>query len=91
MWVLQQVFGMEDKYLLCAPHEKAGKQLLDEVMLAGNFGKYDTRINRNNRNKLLPRIFNYIKRNIRFVTGYPKEILFEIPMRTYMYIWKHFV
>lgn len=91
MWVLQQVFGMEDKYLLCTPHEKAGKQLLDEIMLAGNFGKYDTRIDRSNRNKLLPRVFNYIKRNIRFVTGYPKEILFEIPMRTYMYIWKHFI
>ena len=91
MWVLQQVFGMDDKYLLCAPHEKAGRQLLDEIMLAGNFGKYDTRIDRSNRNKLLPRVFNYIKRNIRFVTGYPKEILFEIPMRTYMYIWKHFV
>lgn len=91
MWVLQQVFGMEDKYLLCAPHEKAGKQLLDEVMLAGNFGKHDTRIDKKNHHKLLPRVFNYIKRNIRFVTGYPKEILFEIPMRTYMYIWKHFV
>lgn len=91
MWVLQEVFGMENKYLLCAPHEKAGRQLLDEVMIAGNFGKYDTRIDRSNRNKLLPRVFNYIKRNIRFVTGYPKEILFEIPMRTYMYVWKHFV
>lgn len=91
MWVLQEVFGMEDKYLLCAPHEKAGKQLLDEVMLAGNFGKYDTRIDKKNHHKLLPRVCNYIKRNIRFVTGYPKEILFEIPMRTYMYVWKHFI
>ena len=91
MWVLQQVFGMENQYLLCAPHEKAGKQLLDEVMLAGNFGKYDTRIDKKNHHKLLPRVCNYIKRNIRFVTGYPKEILFEIPMRTYMYVWKHFI
>ena len=91
MWVLQQVFGMEDQYLLCAPHEKAGKQLIDEVMLAGNFGKYDTRIDKKNHHKLLPRVYNYIKRNIRFVTGYPKEILFEIPMRTYMYVWKHFI
>ena len=91
MWVLQSVFGMEDKYLLCRPNAKAGKQLLDEVMIAGNFGKYDNRIDRSNHHKLIPRVFNYMKRNIKFLTEYPTEILFEIPMRTYMYLWKHFV
>ena len=91
MWVMQEVFGMEDKYLLCKPHEKAGKQLLDEIMLAGNFGKCDTRIDRSNRNKIFPRMWGYIKRNAKFIANYPQEILFEIPMRTYMYIWKHFV
>ena len=91
MWVLQNVFGMEDKYLLCRPNAKAGKQLLDEVMIAGNFGKYDNRIDRSNHHKLIPRVCNYMKRNIKFLTEYPTEILFEIPMRTYMYLWKHFV
>lgn len=91
MWVMQEVFGLEEKYLLCKPHIKAGKQLLHEVMIAGNFGRYDTRIDKTNHHKLLPRVCNYVKRNVRFVTGYPKEILFEIPMRIYMYIWKHFV
>ena len=91
MWVMQEVFGMERKYLLCEPHIQAGKQLLNEVMIAGNFGRYDTRIDKSNHHKLFPRVFSYIKRNMRFVSGYPKEILFEIPMRTYMYIWKHFV
>lgn len=91
MWVLQSVFGMEDKYLLCRPNAKAGKQLLDEVMIAGNFGKYDNRIDRSNHHKLIPRVCNYMKRNIKFLTEYPTEILFEIPMRTYMYLWKHFV
>lgn len=91
MWVMKEVFGLEEKYLLCKPHEQAGQQLLNEVMIAGNFGKYDTRIDKTNHHKLIPRVCNYVKRNIRFVLGYPQEILFEIPMRTYMYIWKHFV
>ena len=91
MWVMQEVFGMEDKYLLCKPHEKAGKQLLDEIMMAGNFGKYDARIDRTNHHRLLPRVWNSIKRKFRFIMDYPQEILFDIPMRTYMYIWKHFV
>ena len=91
MWVLQEVFGLEDKYLLCTPNEKVGKQLLDEIMLAGNFGKYDARIDWKNYHKLLPRVWNSIKRKIRFIKNYPQEILFDIPMRTYMYIWKHFI
>ena len=91
MWVMKEVFDMEDKYLLCAPNKKAGKQLLDEVMVAGNFGKYDARINRSNRDKLFPRMWGYVKRNLRYIKDYPYEILFEIPTRTYMYIWKHFV
>ena len=91
MWVMKEVFGMEDKYLLCKPHEKAGKQLLVEIMLAGNFGKYDARIDRKNHHRLLPRVWSSIKRKVRFMMDYPQEILFDIPMRTYMYIWKHFV
>lgn len=91
MWVLQKVFDMDDQYLLCAPNEKSGKQLLNEIMLAGNFGKYDIRIDRSNHHKLLPRVWSSFKRKVRFIIDYPQEILFDIPMRTYMYIWKHFV
>lgn len=91
MWVLQEVFGMEDNFLLCTPNEKDGQKLLNEIMLSGNFGKYDNRFNRKNHHKLLPRVWNSVKRKVRFVIDYPQEILFDIPMRTYIYIWKYFV
>lgn len=91
MWVLQEVFGMEEEYLLCLPNEKEGKKLLNEIMLAGNFGKYDSRIDRTNHHKLLPRVWSSIKRKVRFILDYPQEIIFDIPMRTYMYIWRHLV
>lgn len=91
MWVLQEVFGLEKKYLLCHPDEKRGKQLLKEILVAGNFGKYDDRINKNSQNKLFSRAWISFKRKLKFIVYYPQEILFDIPMRTYMYIWRHLV
>lgn len=44
MWVMQSVFGIEDKYLLCKPNAKVGSFILSEVMLGGNFGHHDERI-----------------------------------------------
>lgn len=88
MWVMHEIFGLKEDYLLCAPHSKAGKKLLDEIMQAGNFGKYDHRIDRSKYHKLFPRIANSIIRKIRFITEYPQEILFDLPARIWMYLWR---
>ena len=91
MWVLQEVFGLEDKFLLCKPDGRRGKQLLKEILIAGNLGKFDDRINKNSQNKLFSRAWISFKRKLKFLAYYPQEILFDIPMRTYMYIWRHWV
>ena len=36
MWVMKEVFGSDDNYLLCKPNEEYGRFLLDEVMQTGN-------------------------------------------------------
>ena len=46
MWIMQQVFGLESKYLLCEPSEKHGRVLLNEVIRSGNFGHQDERVKR---------------------------------------------
>ncbi|MBO5133899.1 MAG: nucleotidyltransferase family protein [Bacteroidaceae bacterium] len=88
MWLLQKVFGLEDKYLLCTPNQKEGEFLLKEVLLAGNFGKYDSRFDRSRYNELIPRLWNSLKRKARLVTRYPHEILFDLPFRTWLYFWR---
>lgn len=40
MYVMQEVFGMENEQLLCEHEEVLGKKLLDEIMEGGNFGRY---------------------------------------------------
>lgn len=47
MWVLGEVFGLEEEYMLWTPDEKNGKFLLNEIMLAGNFGHHDERVPKN--------------------------------------------
>ena len=88
MWLLQEVFGLEDEYLLCSPNQKEGEFLLKEVLLSGNFGKYDSRFDRSRYNELIPRLWNSLKRKARLVFRYPHEILFDLPFRTWLYFWR---
>lgn len=41
MYVMREVFGMDDKYMICPLDEKRGMMLLREVMQTGNFGHHD--------------------------------------------------
>lgn len=42
MWVLQEVFGLEREWMLCAPDCKRGERLLKVALAGGNFGQYKT-------------------------------------------------
>lgn len=103
MYVLQTVFAMPDVYLLCPANEKEGKFLLSEIMLAGNFGKYDTRISRGPKEfsfdwlgtgasfKLSASFVHAIektKHNLRLFTHYPEEVLWEPIFRVYHWVWR---
>lgn len=87
MWVLGEVFGLERELMLVAPNEKEGRFLLDEIMMAGNFGKYDTRINLSN-NSFFNRLTRRHKQTLKFWSAYPQEAVWEIPFRTWHYCWR---
>lgn len=90
MWVLQNVFAMPNAYLLCEPNEAAGRFLLDEIMTSGNFGKYDE-CNRQMQGASKQKRFWLIsKRNWRFLTQYPSEVLWDPYRRAYNVLWRKF-
>ena len=88
MWVLQQVYGMDSRYLLTEPDEREGRFLLDEIMLAGNFGHYDKRFQRKENENTLHRALRKMKRNFRFVTNYPSEVLWSPIFNLWHYFWR---
>ena len=91
MWVLKEVFGMEERYVLTAPNEKDGRFLLDEIMIAGNFGHHDPRIIRSKDERLFTRFVRRTVRNLRFLRSYPSEVIgspiFKIWQRAWMLKW----
>ena len=44
MYVQKEVLGLDEKYLYAQPSKKKGEFLLDEILFAGNFGKYEKRL-----------------------------------------------
>lgn len=44
MWIMQDIFGLERKYMYCEPLESEGRFILGEVMTGGNFGHHDQRL-----------------------------------------------
>lgn len=70
MYVLQTVFALEERYLLCPPDEKKGKILLEEILEGGNFGFYDQRGNKRN---LLNKVKKRVHKLLRVFSLAPSE------------------
>jgi hypothetical protein len=88
MWVLQEVFGMPDRYLLTSPDAKEGRFLLDEIMLAGNFGKHDERMQRAAGEGTFRWGLRKVLRNFRFVRSYPSEVLWSPIFKVWHLFWR---
>ena len=91
MWVLQEVYGMDDRYLLTTPDEREGRFLLNEIMLAGNFGHYDERLQHEQGETTLRWALRKIKRNFRFVRSYSSEVLWSPLFKLWHWVWRKMI
>ena len=88
MWILRECFDMKEEYVLCAVNERHGKYLLSEILTAGNFGQYDDRMLRIDKEKRFERGFVQLKRNLRFVGYYPSEVLWSPFWKFWHWCWR---
>lgn len=92
MYVLREVCGMPAKFLLCEPLVKDGKFLMEEILMSGNFGHVDPRMGNvatgGYLKSRLSQASRRFKRNMRFFTCYPGEVIWEPVVRVEHFVWK---
>ena len=87
MWVLRQLFGLDEAHMLVPAREREGRLLLEEILLAGNFGKTDTRF-RHHANGTFGAFCTRTWRNLGFVRQYPSEVLWTPLWKIGQYVWR---
>lgn len=90
MWVMKEIFGLEDKYLLCVPNEEYGRFLLDEVVHSGNMGHGEDRFDGKISQSAIARYWYNLKRDIRLIQICPHEALWDPVFNVYQYVWCKF-
>ncbi len=87
MFVMSEVFDLDKKRMICPPNDKDGKFLLSEIMQGGNFGKYDERNGERRKNRIARGIAT-MKRNMRYISAYPSEILWAPVWKIWHWCWR---
>lgn len=87
MWVMKEVFGLDDRYLLCEPDASAGRFLLNEIMHSGNMGHSEDRFNGRISSHAMARYWYNLKRDIRLIQLCPHEALWDPVFNVYQFIW----
>lgn len=88
MWVIKEVFipNSSGVILLCNPDEKVGRFLLEEIEIAGNFGKWDRRFNYKGNH--IRRALANLNRLCSFFSLSPSEVLWAPLWKLWHWCWR---
>lgn len=91
MWIMVEVFHMDKEYLLCAPDEKEGRFLLNDIMQSGNFGGYDKRVKKMGNSIRTRSLTTNLQRAPHLFAHYPMEVMWAPVWMAYHFVWKRTV
>lgn len=86
MYVMREVFHLEEKYMIVPVDERRGRALLRDVMQSGNFGKMDKE-QQKARESVAGSLWYKLKRGWELIRFYPSETL-SVPVWN---VYKRFV
>ena len=87
MWVLSDVFSLEEKLMPWIPDEKEGRFILEDIMQSGNFGKLDDRYGKPTSNKIC-KFITTLRRSFSLLTHYHSEALWTPVYYVWHFCWK---
>lgn len=88
MWLLHSVLGLDEKYLIAPIDRRRGQHMLNEMMAAGNFGKYDERAMSGMYAGALKHNIQRLWRDLRMMRYYPAECIWEPWFRIRHLMWR---
>lgn len=88
MYVVKEIFGLEDGKLPISPDRKRGEKLLAEIIEGGNFGLYDDSINRDIESDSIMSFIVRNRRNLRLLKDYTEEVLWAPAFKIWHWAWR---
>ena len=84
MYVMREVFRLEERYMIAPVDELRGKTLMTEILKGGNFGRHSGLTKHSAGGKYFAKTW----RNMQLVREYPAEALCEPLFRTWHFFWR---
>ena len=88
MYVMQQMFALNEEQMIVEPDKRHGKMLMREILLAGNFGKQDARFERTRGGYNLPHLRNQLKRSSMLMRHYPSDTFWGPLFKVWHALWR---
>lgn len=86
MWVMHEALGMSREWMLWEPDEKEGKYILKQVMMGGNFGHYDKRLQHGGGK--LGAVKAILTHNLHLLVHYPSDVIWAPVWIVWHKVWK---
>lgn len=88
MFVEQDVFALEDRFLLCKPDAEAGRFLLDDILQNGNFGQYNKLTRDAHNSSFISLYLHNVGNLMKMLKYYPSEVLWSPIWKPAHWAWR---
>ena len=88
MYVLKEVFDIDTTVMLAKPDARLGAFLLEEILMSGNFGRFDPRNAHKKGESIAGHSKRKLSRALRFLRYFPGEVIAMPFFMTWQYFWR---